>query len=1322
MVLSSTSDTVLNFRKLKQDFSAPSLREGKLLYEKGALLSADIVTWGGETVGIRAKVKGQFNDIHSCQLEVFRVESDIADSQCDCTDGVDCQHIACTLFHLEQHFPELLVQFLQKQEEKRQKKGSVGKTEEKNRQKSVPDIAKSNDSKEAMSHEESVKADESSVSQEKIEASLAFEKKPSSIQQANLFIGTKDIDQSDEIVKEAERKSKEKVREKQEKQQIDEYMRAGQWLSRSIIGSAVLGDMKPIDQAEMILSIGAIGNFQPKQAIEIQVFVKIPGKSKPILIQQPKLFFQALYLEEPLVLGSTRALLVDSSFGEKSSPLCSLLRERGETVEKQDREGKTTKVFTLTYDAIVQFLSLLLEIKQESPHVAHITLVPDFLEKPYEIALQSAVLPSFLIDCMKTPNKAIHVDVAFELPQGRTKLREVKVFPAKRSFLFHGSTLFLIDSSIHIKHLMDLESVSNVLFPEPLFPTFFAYTLPSLERYGKISMTKEVREIMKEVAIEGIGQHATPSIPKAHAKVSAGMDDELVLDISYSYGDSIPFPEIQKEHTIHHLAACCAFLEGNKGKLGVARNFLYERVLAQELAWGMVYEEKRGVYTAKAEKKAIEFFSEVVPTKFQQVEWYFDDKVKEAFLCDKNELKIHIELIHSDASDSFKKSSECRMTLEVHGPIQGISGDKIIESSKSKKYLIDTGRALTSSEGIFGIKTKQLVLCPEELSDFSEFVQDTRLPSFENSLSWNVPLWVVFGLESSAYPHLSLTITKSSEVDNLIRSLSQIQPGERHEPENQEGKKLDAHETRYQLRSYQKEGIAWLQKLRLYGLSGVLADDMGLGKTLQTIVMLAEIHNRKNSTMPRNLIEKGVVNDSISKEHPSLIICPTSLVENWKEEINKFEPHLETLLFFGTPNERKKLVNDISTVDVVITSYGVLQREIELLEKIPFTYIILDEAQTIKNRDTRNARSVKRLQSHFRLVLTGTPIENSLEDIWSLFDFLMPGFLGSFERFSSNYIRLLNKEPERVLTKIRKRIQPFVLRRMKEEVLDDLPPITHQIYYATFKEDEKVLYETYAKKAKQEIEAMVLKDGFDKVRLHVLATISRLKQICCHPQLLVPKQEGVELGEGDEEVSFLEGVVSEIAPLINPVVGASKYELLSELLDMLVSSNRKTVIFSQYTRMLNIIKKDLEIKGVRHLYLDGSTKNRLQLVKQFNEDPSSHIFLVSLKAGGTGLNLVGADTVIHYDPWWNPAVENQATDRVWRMGQKTKVSSYKLIVKGTIEEKIAELQERKRDLIGDLIQSDEETLTSLTYDDVMALFQDLDSVENRHLQKIQTAK
>jgi superfamily II DNA or RNA helicase len=464
------------------------------------------------------------------------------------------------------------------------------------------------------------------------------------------------------------------------------------------------------------------------------------------------------------------------------------------------------------------------------------------------------------------------------------------------------------------------------------------------------------------------------------------------------------------------------------------------------------------------------------------------------------------------------------------------------------------------------------------------------------------------------------------------------------------------------LRSYQQEGVNWLRFLENRAFCGILADEMGLGKTLQTLAWL-----QLGRTDPE------------AKGQPALIICPTSLVENWVEEAARFTPDLKTLVLHGA--QRHRQWKKVPTSDLVITSYALMRRDIERHLKYTYSVAILDEAQHIKNRATQNAVAAKMIQAHHRLVLSGTPIENGVSDLWSIMDFLMPGYLGDHKDFREFYeLPILNggANGEYVQSKLRKKLHPFLLRRLKKQVASDLPPKIERIAPCKLTQDQHKVYMQLLQESKQRIENMVSEQGFNKSRMEILKTLLRLRQTCCHIDLL-----------------HMEGVVSK-----SP---SAKMELFFELLSEALTSKHRVLVFSQFTSMLAILRKEMEERGLKYCYLDGSTKDRQDVVKQFNRDHSIPVFLMSLKAGGTGLNLTGADMVIHFDPWWNPAVEDQATDRAHRIGQKRTVYSVKLISKGTVEEKVVAMQARKKGIIDSTLTTDEQVMQKLTWEDVQEL-------------------
>jgi non-specific serine/threonine protein kinase len=462
-----------------------------------------------------------------------------------------------------------------------------------------------------------------------------------------------------------------------------------------------------------------------------------------------------------------------------------------------------------------------------------------------------------------------------------------------------------------------------------------------------------------------------------------------------------------------------------------------------------------------------------------------------------------------------------------------------------------------------------------------------------------------------------------------------------------------------ELREYQAKGFSWLWFLYQYGLNGILADDMGLGKTLQAL----------------SLIQKAKEKD---KHAPNLVICPTSVVFNWESEIQKFAPKMKCLKLSGT--ERKEYFKDIDKYDVIITSYALVRRDIEELEKHNFRYIILDESQNIKNAGSLTAKSVKKLKSTHKLALSGTPIENRLEELWSVFDFLMPGFLFEENEFNYRYVAPITERSDKTVERrLKSQIYPFILRRMKRDVAKDLPDKVESIAYCELTPEQKDFYLDVLDSTKEELFKSIEQNGLEKSRLSIFSALLRLRQICCHPRLYDKEGKRGEIHSG-------------------------KFEQLKVMLEQIIEEKHRVLLFSQFVDMLDIIKKWLEKEGIKHEYLTGKTKDRGAVVERFNNDTTIPIFLISLKAGGTGLNLTGADYVIHYDPWWNPAVEDQATDRAYRIGQTKKVFVYRIITKGTVEEKIQRLKIQKRNLVDSVISVDRNIGKSLSYADLQDIF------------------
>ncbi|NBY36494.1 MAG: DEAD/DEAH box helicase, partial [Verrucomicrobia bacterium] len=478
-----------------------------------------------------------------------------------------------------------------------------------------------------------------------------------------------------------------------------------------------------------------------------------------------------------------------------------------------------------------------------------------------------------------------------------------------------------------------------------------------------------------------------------------------------------------------------------------------------------------------------------------------------------------------------------------------------------------------------------------------------------------------------------------SQRSSAIRNLSKLQPA----PVREELTKM--------LRLYQQVGVAWLWHIHNNALGGLLADEMGLGKTVQALAFMEALRVHRPA------------------DGPCLVVCPASLVENWRREARRFTPSLKVLAHHG--QSRITSQDYLKKFDLVITSYGTLARDIGSFALITWGAAVCDEGQNIKNARAQAAKAVKQLIAKGRYILTGTPVENSLEDLRSLFGFLMPGYLPKPEE------RLLADDRKWHDDRLLQMAAPYILRRSKVAVAPELPPKIEQIVYCDFEENQSAIYEQFQESTRKEIFEMEMGGASEaRIRMAAFNQLLRLRQICADPRILDPKLEETD---------------------------SAKLQAFLELVEESKDANHRMLVFSTFVTALQLIKKSLEDRGIPYCYLDGSTKDRQGVCDKFNSTPSIPVMLMSLKAGGTGLNLTGADTVVHFDPWWNPAAEAQATDRAHRIGQTRTVTSIKLIASGTIEERVMELQKTKSEMLRKLLTESDSASSAISLDDIKAL-------------------
>ena len=536
----------------------------------------------------------------------------------------------------------------------------------------------------------------------------------------------------------------------------------------------------------------------------------------------------------------------------------------------------------------------------------------------------------------------------------------------------------------------------------------------------------------------------------------------------------------------------------------------------------------------------------------------------------------------------------------------------------------------------------------ESIELLEQLMTSLRLsPKEFTSGKMHVPVYRALYLEKMLEKNESLYVKRDRHFKSLVKDFKTIEDSDHEVPE----------ELQSVLRPYQVTGYQWLKTLDAYGFGGILADEMGLGKTLQVITVLLSEKERLG-------------------ENPALIVAPASLVYNWADELKRFAPRLQVCMITGSQKERAEKISHRGEAEVLVTSYDLLKRDIAEYEGIQFAYEIIDEAQYIKNHTTAAAKAVKIIKSRMRYALTGTPIENRLSELWSIFDYLMPGYLYSYEVFRKEIETPIVKNAEQpVSLRLKKMVSPFILRRRKTDVLKDLPDKLEEIRFAKFDGAQQKLYDGQVLNMKSMLEKQDEED-FQKNKIRILAELTRLRQICCDPSLCFEQYSD----------------------------GSAKREACLELIQSAIEGEHKMLVFSQFTSMLKLLEADLAASGIEYYKITGNTpkEERLRLVKAFNEDQTP-VFLISLKAGGTGLNLIGADVVIHYDPWWNLAVQNQATDRAHRIGQKKVVTVFKLIAKDSIEENILKMQNDKKDLADAILEGENGGIGKMSREELMEL-------------------
>lgn len=633
-------------------------------------------------------------------------------------------------------------------------------------------------------------------------------------------------------------------------------------------------------------------------------------------------------------------------------------------------------------------------------------------------------------------------------------------------------------------------------------------------------------------------------------------------------------------------------------------------------------------------------------------EWFFKEEEGDGLYNLINEgISIFLELGDVSVSDSLKnisikKPSPIRISASLTDNLLNLEIESKDIPKKELMRILDSYRR---KKMYHRLKDGNFLLIDNSLSEVDDIIKGMDLSQKDLSSDViNLPKYRALYLDSLMDKRNGIiSMERDQNYRRLVKDFNGFETSSADVPSSLDGI----------MRPYQKDGFRWLNTLTDYGFGGILADEMGLGKTLQIISLILSMKEGG---------ESGTC----------LVVSPSSLIYNWEAEIRRFAPRLKCVVCAGTPKERKAVLCYLTGVDVLITSYDLLKRDIDTYRIREFLLFVIDEAQYIKNINTEASKAVKLVHSKYRMALTGTPIENRLSELWSIFDFLMPGFLYSHEKFKTEIENPSMKNgSDGALEKLRRMTGPFILRRLKNDVLKDLPEKLEEISYSEMDGEQRKLYDAEVLKIRKNIEDEE-ESEFRKNKVLVLAELTKIREICCDPSLVFENYNG----------------------------RSAKLDSLFDLMERAIDEGHRMLVFSQFTSMLERIEKRMG-NDIPYLKITGSTpkEERLKLVDKFNSDPTIPAFLISLKAGGTGLNLVGADMVIHYDPWWNVAVQNQATDRAHRIGQTKVVTVYKMIAKNTIEDRIIELQEAKKDLAEKILSGNETSLASLTKEELLEI-------------------
>lgn len=1157
---------ILNFRKIKQEFSNSLIKKGKTLLDSYTIESIKLASVQEDSINIDCKFSIESSMIRTA-IEFDKHDSSILDSTCSCGTSSDCHHISALAIYLEDNFNNMI-----------------------------------------SNQMDSEKDDKNSVITSKTVKHVK-----------NLITKTSHVNPASIIA---------------------EYVSSVNLLSMSPVFNSSLSSVSQ-KSYKFILHVYSMWKNPAKisKTIFLRVAIKPAGK-KPVFIQSVEEFQKRCRRHSTISLSqhSLSLELSEKLFDEPSRFIFNVIKTSMHRHKDKDYIGEIEDcVFGNLIESLMPFAQKIKCSKTGDyiDAIQEIQIIDNELKETSSLVLNNKIAK---IDCKLSliyiPSSKITIESFIHA--------EDKINPINKCFILTGSQPYLIQDNFCYKfseeictsYINSLKTTQDVTIPEALFGTFIEQCLSTLKKVASIQGLEKIKNIKTLPLISS-------KYPQCKCVIDYSLDQEILKINLYFMYNNIWIPKNTKYINMEHINA----FTSEHGS--IQRDLQYENSIESKYFSSLSVDSEQGHYFCKGERAIIQFMTSTVPENRSFIQFEISEILKETFLYDAPKLKI------------TATPSECESMINYKLTIDSLF--KNMQLSEMKTSLNQSMMMLSYKSNITKIKQKdaklidkRIISCSPSASKILDILHHLNIKCMKDQ-EVSRPYWTASNLMhlkkhsniEDASVKIDIDIHKDI-IDNynaIEKSKNSIEPFEGKGMQN------------ISLRTYQVQGIRWLNSLRKVRCNALLADDMGLGKTIQIIGVLANYCSENPSSI-------------------SIVACPSALMKNWEIEFNKFS-NLNVKVVAGSPLKRKKIAATAKeeNVDVLIVSYASAQKDITSLSKMQFDYLVLDEAQYIKNKDTINHAVCKKLNAKYKIAATGTPIENIVTELQNILDFLMEGVISNI----SNVKKGKNASYEAFIKTIKGTIDPFIIRRMKSDVLKELPEISETEIYCGLSPVQKDLYINHSKQALDELETMVEECGMIKSKIHIFKFLTRLKQICCHPGIL--NKEFIS----DDNIS-------------------EKYNLLKTLISTVINSSRRVVVFSQYKSMLDIVRDYLVKSDIKFCYLYGQISNKQKEVDRFNENHDIKVFLISIKSGGIGLNITSADTVIHYDLTWNPSVQKQATDRVHRMGQKNHVLVYKLIVENTLEEKILKQQNSKQRLFNDIFENTTSSISQLSWEEIKPLF------------------